>query len=76
MSRLDENRKKELQPTRLEFAKDQLIKAGYEIIFEDETRLEIMYRGSKVQFFPFTGWHTGKTIVDGRGIHNLLKQIK
>ncbi len=76
MARLNEDRKKELEPKRFAYAKDQIIKAGYEITFEDPTRLEFMHRGSTVQFYPYSGWHTGKTIVDGRGIHKLLDQIK
>mgnify|MGYP000423289542 CR=1 FL=1 len=75
MSRLNQERQKELEPKRFEYAKDQIIKAGFEITFEDQTRLEFTYRGSTIQFFPYSGWHSGKTIVDGRGIHKLLKQI-
>lgn len=32
--------------------------------------------GHAVMHYPFTGWHTGKSIKDGRGIQNLLKQLK
>ena len=35
-----------------------------------------MFDNEKVKFFPYSGWHTGKSIKDGRGIENLLKQLK
>ena len=33
-------------------------------------------KGERVMVYPYTGWFTGKTVKDGRGINNLLKQIK
>lgn len=76
MSRLNKERQKELQPKRFDYAKDEIIKAGFEITFEDEARLEFTFRGATIQFYPYSGWHSGKTIVDGRGIYKLLNQIK
>lgn len=29
-----------------------------------------------VHFYPYSGWHTGKSINDGRGWNNLYNQIK
>lgn len=74
--RLDEEREAKLQPKRVEYAKEQLKALGIEITFEDKTRIDFMYEGHKVSFWPYSGWHTGKSIVDGRGIHKLLKQLK
>ena len=76
MTRLDEDRKDELQPKRMEYAFEQINKAGYEILDSDRTSLKFEFKGAIVTLFVYTGWHTGKTIKDGRGIHNLLKQIK
>ena len=42
----------------------------------DETKITFEYKGHKVTLFPYSGWHTGKSIKDGRGIDNLLKQLK
>ena len=39
------------------------------------TTLQFIFRGSPVTLYPYSGWFTGKTVKDGRGIHNLLKQI-
>jgi hypothetical protein len=35
-----------------------------------------MFKNELVKFFPYSGWHTGKSIVDGRGIKKLLAQLK
>lgn len=37
--------------------------------------IKISHNGGIVTFFPYTGWFTGKSVVDGRGINNLIKQI-
>lgn len=76
MARLDIERQKELEPKRLEFAKNVITNLGFEIIFENENQLQFMFKNEKVTLFPFSGWHTGKSIKDGRGIENLIKQIK
>lgn len=74
--RLDEERVKQLQPERVEYAKEQLKALGIGITFEDETRIEFVHNGEKVSFWPYSGWHSGKSIKDGRGINKLLKQLK
>jgi len=76
MARLDIEKQKELEPKRLEFAKNVITHLGYEIIFENENQLQFIFKNEKVTLFPFSGWHTGKSIKDGRGIENLMKQIK
>lgn len=75
-NRQDQQREAQLQPERMKFAKEQIVKLGYVITFEDKTRLEFNFRNELVKLFPYSGWHTGKSIVDGRGINKLLKQIK
>ncbi len=76
MPRQNEERQKELEPKRLQYAKDKITALGIEIIYEDKTRIDFMFKGSKIEFYPYSGWATGKTIKDGRGIDNLLKQLK
>lgn len=75
-NRLNQEREKLLQPKRIAFGKAKIQKLGLEIIGEDDTKLVFMFKGHKVQFFPYSGWHTGKSIKDGRGLRNLLKQLK
>lgn len=63
------------QAKRLAYCKKELITHGIEIIAETETCLEFMWKGERVKIYPYSGWHTGKTIRDGRGIKNLLIQL-
>lgn len=75
MARLDKDRQYELEPKRISFAVEQLAKLGIEIDYEDDTKIKFMYKGEVVTLFPYSGWHTGKSIKDGRGLNNLLKQL-
>lgn len=64
------------EPSRLAYAKSQLEAAGHKVVVADNTKLIIFHKGSKIQFYPFTGWHTGKGIKDGRGIKVLLRKLE
>lgn len=75
-NRLDQEREAELQPKRMEVAKLAIQKLNLEIVQEDETKIVFIYKGSPIHYYPYSGWQTGKTIKDGRGLHNLLKQLK
>lgn len=73
--RLDIERQKKLEPVRIQYAIDQLTARGYEIIFRDETEIRFMHQGEEIIFFPYSGWHSGKSIKDGRGLQKLLGQL-
>lgn len=49
---------------------------GFEVEQIAPTTLRIIYKGSPVLIYPYTGWFTGKAVKDGRGIHKLLKQLQ
>lgn len=74
-SRLDQEREEKLQPIRTKSCKTKLEKLGYAVSQSGNTRLEFIFEGSKIMFWPYSGWHSGKTIKDGRGFKNLLKQV-
>lgn len=75
--RLDKEREARLQPERMEYATRALHGAGIKNVFAvSDSCLEFDFNDQKVRFFPYSGWHTGKSIKDGRGLHNLLNQIK
>ena len=74
--RLDQERQQRLEPTRRETAIEAFTQLGFDVMPDGEKALMITFKGSIVRFFPYTGWHTGKTIEDGRGLDNLLKQLK
>ena len=38
--------------------------------------LQFTFDGCIVKFYPYNGWHTGKSIIDGRGLKKLIKQIE
>jgi len=75
-NRLDKEREQELQPERMAYAKEQLSAFGIVIDYEDATTIIFTHKGHKVTLYPYSGWHTGKSITDGRGIGRLLKQLK
>lgn len=76
MARLDTERQKELEPKRMKFAMNAVKKLGYEITHEEDTWFTFAYKGCPVKFFGYSGWFTGRTVKDGRGLQNLINQIK
>ena len=64
-SRLNENRQKQLEPKRIEHAVKKIQQLGYTVHFQDNTKIIFTYREHPITLFPYSGWHTGKTIKDG-----------
>lgn len=75
-NRLDKEREKTLQPKRINFAIQELEKLGIKILLVCDTRIDFEYKGNKIEFYPYSGWHTGKGIKDGRGWEKLKKQLQ
>lgn len=75
-NRLNQEREAILQPKRMETAKAAIQNLGYTITQTDKTKIIFSYKGSPIQYYPYSGWATGKTIKDGRGLQHLLDQIK
>lgn len=77
MARLDTDKQKELEPKRMAYAISEIEKLGYKVTQVSETELRFEHTpGHLVYFFPYSGWASGVTINDGRGLAKLLKQIK
>jgi len=76
MARLNQERQEKLEPLRFEKAKEEIKKLGFEINYEDGKSLNFYHKDELVFYYPYSGWHSGKSIKDGRGLENLLKQIK
>lgn len=75
--RLNQEREAELQPVRIEHAITELKKIGKNaIVLKDETKIMFEHNGFIVTFYPYSGWASGRSIKDGRGLDNLLKQLK
>jgi hypothetical protein len=76
MKRLDTERQLRLEPKRMIIAKNEIEKKGYKVIEIGETKLQFAHtRGHIINYFPYSGWHSGSTIKDGRGLKKLLRQI-
>lgn len=75
-NRLNKERESELQPKRIEYAAKQLNSIGYISLEIDDTKIKFYHKGEPCTLYPYSGWHTGKTIKDGRGLQNLLKQLQ
>ena len=76
MSRLDKERQLRLEPQRMAYAKKEIEKKGYVVIEVSDTQLQFEHHmGHKVNFFPYSGWASGSSIKNGRGLKKLLKQI-
>ncbi len=73
--RLDQERQKKLESVRIDYAIEQLKKLGKEIEVTDKT-IFFIHNKEMVTFWPYSGWASGKSIKDGRGLDNLLKQLK
>ena len=76
MTRLNTERKNKLEPIRLRTAINEIQKLGLRITNSSDKMIEFEYKGQPVRYFPYSGWATGKTIKDGRGLNNLIKQLK
>lgn len=73
--RLDLDRQLELEPKRMAYAKQQIEARGYNVVEISSTQLQFKFMGHDINFFPYSGWASGSTIKDGRGLKKLLRQL-
>lgn len=76
MARLDIERQERLEPSRIEYAVKRIKELGYEIIYRDNLMIKFIHKGQPISFYPYSGWASGKTVRDGRGLSKLLNQLK
>jgi hypothetical protein len=74
--RLNTARQKKLEPKRMEYAVKKIEALGFRITFRDNNMIQFKFNGSTVSLWPYSGWHSGSFIQDGRGFKHLLNQIK
>lgn len=60
----------------MEYAEEKLAELNIFATRISDSELHFEWKGNTIKLFPYSGWHTGKGIKDGRGIDNLLKQLK
>lgn len=73
--RLDQQRQVELEPKRIEHAISELRRIGKQVIHVDDKKVKFIHEGATVTLYPYSGWFSGKTVNDGRGIKELFRQI-
>ena len=61
---------------KLEYAEMCILDAGCDIIRKDESKIVFLYNNQTVLYYPKKEWATGKSIQDGRGLENLINQLK
>lgn len=76
MARLDLAREKRLQPKRMKFAQKVLSHMGYEIKIISENEIQFIHQNETIKLFPYSGWFSGKSVKDRRGIGKLIIQLK
>lgn len=76
MKRHDTERQKALEPERIRYAIEKITALGYEITHRDNFSIRFIHNGKVVTFYPYSGWATGATIKDGRGLKHLMSQLK
>ena len=67
---------KQQQQDRMNYSKQQLEQRGYIVTEVDRTLLEFTHKGNTIKFYPYTGWHSGKGIKQGRGFWNLIHKLE
>jgi len=75
-SRLNTERQAKLEPERTEVATKALKELGFDVVVVNNTEINFSYKGAVIKYFPYSQWASGKTINDGRGLNNLLRQLE
>ncbi len=76
MARLDKERQERLEPVRMQKAIDEIKSLGLDVTKLSDVEIQINTETGSIRYFPYSGWATGKCIEDGRGLKNLLSQLK
>ncbi len=76
MSRLDKARQSMLEPKRINHAVSKITALGYSIEKRSSVHIEFSFNGNTVQFYPYSGWFSGKSIGSGRGLENLIEKLE
>lgn len=75
-NRLNQEREAELQPKRMESCKAKLVELGYNVKIVDHTQLQFTAKGNRIDFWPYSGWFSGKGVGSGRGFAKLLNKLE
>ena len=69
MKKEREERRKALEPNRVQYATGLLTEAGFVVVWDCRANTFI------ARLWVYTGWWSGKGIGSGRGVHKLIKKL-
>lgn len=75
ISKAMKDRRNAYKEERMIHAIKRISREGYTVRQVDDLTLLFMFHAEPVRFYPYTGWATGKSIEDGRGLQRLIDQI-
>lgn len=80
MKKEREERRKSLEPSRVQYAVDLLIEARYAVAWDEREKAIYIYKANDrknhiAKLYPYKGWWAGKGIGPGRGVHKLIKKL-
>lgn len=67
--------KTRIQKEKLFEAQEKLLGIGIDLTYESDSEVRFIHKGSVVSYFTYSGWFSGKSVKDGRGLNNLIKQL-
>ena len=66
-----------IEKDRTEHARRQLEDLGFSVTaLPEQKALTFLFNGNAITFYPYKGWFSGKGVTSGRGLKNLLNQLK
>lgn len=80
MKKERKERRKSLEPSRVQYATGLLTEAGFVVDWDCSERALYIYRHNRgnnaiARLWVYTGWWSGKGIGSGRGVHKLIKKL-
>lgn len=81
MKKEREERRKSLEPSRVQYVTDLLMKAMYAVAWNANEKAIYIYKRNDrkhhiAKLYPYKGWWSGKGIGSGRGVHKLIKKLE
>lgn len=67
---------RKIRDIKMDEAIEFFYKHDIDFVVDDANTIRINHHGCTVIYYPKSEWFTGKSVVDGRGIYNLLRQLK
>lgn len=69
-------RRQRKESGRVSYARTKLEERGIVYLYNENIKaIEFVHKGCIIRFYPYTGWFNGRSVKEGRGLDNLLKQL-